>query len=461
VSLTGRAGLAGLGALSALVYASAIPLSAWLGVEPLWLHLPQFGASFALYLLALGLVARGGATRRGALPIIVGFALLFRILQVWTPVYLSSDAYRYLWDGRVQLSGLNPYRYPPAAPELAALRDSAVHPHINRPTAVTVYPPAAQWVFALAAAVTPGTLPAWRMLLLLADAVTMLLLLRLLERLGAPAAAVVAYAWSPLVVFEGIQAGHMDLVMIPMVLLALLWRADGWSGRAGLALGVATLMKLYPAILLIAWWRRGDWRFPSAVVATVCLGYLPYAVTVGPGALGFLPTYVSDPHEDFNLGLRGLLTYPLGIADPVPRNTAMMLLFTLLTAVLIWIARTSRHDAPGLWRATALAVGAYILLVPTAMHPWYVLWVVPFLCSIPSPAALFFSGAVTLSYVQYMVDPRTLPWWAWLGQYGPLYALVIYEWRTGRFRPDHWTSPAGEPRAIGAGASRTTEVARG
>jgi hypothetical protein len=452
--------LAGLGALSALVYASAMPLSCWLGIEPLRLHLPLFAAVFALYLLALGVVGRGGPSGSTALGVILGFALVFRILQVWTPVYLSSDVYRYLWDGRVQLAGVSPYRYPPAAPELAMLRDDTVYPHINRPMAVTVYPPATQWAFSLAAAVTPGTVTAWRLLLLLADALTVLLLLGLLGRLGAPVAAVVAYAWSPLVVLEGIQAGHVDLLMIPVVLLALHWRMRGSSGRAGLALGVAVLMKLHPAILLLAWWRRGDWRFPAVVLATVGLGYLPYAATVGFGALGFLPTYVSHPYEDFNLGLRALVTYPLGLGAPIVRGVSMTLLFGLLTAVLVWIARTSSHDAPGMWLATAVAAGAYVLLVPTAMHPWYVLWIVPFLCWAPSRAALFFSGAVTLSYVQYMVVPETLPWWAWLAEYGPLYALVLYELRTGRFRGSRVSGPDSDPGAV-VGTPRMTGVAGG
>ena len=444
--VTGGVKLAGVGALSAAVYAGAVPLSARLGLEPLRLHLPVFGVAVALYLLALWLVLRGGVTGPGALGIILGFALLFRVLMLWTPVYLSSDPYRYLWDGRVQLAGVNPYRYPPAAPELSALRDPVVHPHINRPTAVTVYPPGAQWLFALAAAATPGTLPGWRVLLLVADAMTVLLLLRLLGTLGASAAAVLAYAWSPLVVFEGIQAGHVDLAMIPIVLLALAWRMEGSPVRAGLALGVAVLLKLYPAVLLVAWWRRGDRRFPAAVLATVGLGYLPYAATVGVGALGFLPTYVSSQYEDFNIGLRALLTYPFGFSDPLVRGTAMALLFALLAVVLVWIARTSRPDAAGLWRASALAAGAYVILVPTAMHPWYLLWVVPFLCVRPSPALLFFSAAVTLGYTQYLLEPQTLPWWAWLAEYGFLYALLIWGWRAGAAVG----APAGGARALRA-----------
>jgi len=450
---TGCISLAGLGALSAVVYASAAPLSARLGVEPLRLHLPVVGAAFALYLLALWLVARGAATGRGALGIVLGFGLVFRILLVWTPVYLSSDPYRYLWDGRVQLAGVNPYRYPPAAAELSTLRDPAVHPHINRPTAVTVYPPATQWLFALAARVTPGTRPGWRVLLLLADASTVLLLLHLLGRLGAPREVVLAYAWSPLVLFEGIQAGHVDLAMIPVVLFALIRRMNGSSVGAGLGLGLAVLMKLYPAILLVAWWRRGDWRFPAVVIVTVGLGYLPYAATVGLGALGFLPTYFSSTYEDFNLGLRALLTYPFGLSDPIVRGVAITLLFTLLAAVLVWIARTSRNDASGLWRATASAVGAYVLLVPTAMHPWYVLWVVPFLCVSPAWALLFFSGAVTLSYTQYLVEPESMPWWAWLAEYGPFYALVVWEWRAGRLSREAFGG-----QAVGPGSPRTAGV---
>ena len=52
---------------------------------------------------------------------------------LFAPLVLSSDLYRYIWDGRVQRAGINPYLYPPSAPELAVLRDEHVYPRINRP----------------------------------------------------------------------------------------------------------------------------------------------------------------------------------------------------------------------------------------------------------------------------------------------------------------------------------------
>jgi hypothetical protein len=110
-----------------------------------------------------------------------------------------------------------------------------------------------------------------------------------------------------------------------------------------------------------------------------------------------------------------------------------------MAAILIGIGRVKGDDAAAMARAAALAVGTYLVLVPTSMHPWYVLWIVPFLCLWLSPPWLFFSGAVVLSYMSYVVEPAPIPWWAWLAQYGPLYALLI---RSGvRSRAPRMTAP--------------------
>ena len=79
---------------------------------------------------------------------ILGAALVARAMLL--PVGpVSTDIYRYVWDGRVQAAGINPYRYIPADPALAHLRDAEIYPKINRADyARTIYPPAAQIVFA-------------------------------------------------------------------------------------------------------------------------------------------------------------------------------------------------------------------------------------------------------------------------------------------------------------------------
>jgi alpha-1,6-mannosyltransferase len=418
-----------LGAASLLGYALAFPLVVAGSPSTHRAYIGLFAALFLLYVLAISIVLRSRPNDYLLLGLVVGFAFLFRVSLLATPVVLSSDVYRYLWDGRVQWAGISPYRYPPAAVELAPLRDATIHPNINRPDKPTVYPPGAEAAFALVALVTPDSLPGWRVFLLASEAMTVGLLLTLLRQAGMTSAAVIVYAWSPLVVFEGVQAGHVDLAMIPLVLATLTLRQAGSSVCAGIALGVAVLMKLYPVVLLPAWWRPGDWRFAGAVAATAALGYLPHAATVGFGALGFLPEYLGRA-EDHNIGLRALLTYPFGLTGDPARTVAIVLLFGLMAGVVAWIGRTNGGNAAGLTRAGALAVATYLLLVPTSVHPWYALWMVPFLCFRPWPAWLYFSGAVSLSYLSYVVKPAPIPWWAWLAEYGPLYALLLHAaWR--------------------------------
>jgi hypothetical protein len=123
-----------------------------------------------------------------------------------------------------------------------------------------------------------------------------------------------------------------------------------------------------------------------------------------------------------------------------PRVLGVILGFALLfrtvlllavTAALAWISRAHALGVYDTWRATGLAIGAWLVLGPFSVHPWYVLWMVPFLCVKPSPAWLYFSGAVVLSYTKYLVPSGRMPWWAWLGEYAPLYALLAAgTWRS-------------------------------
>src|SRR2546428_4471022 len=203
----GLSALAALGALSAATYAGALSAAAWLGVGLLAAAPVVVAVLFVLYLAVAWLVSVRILPTKKALVVVLGFGLLFRTLMLPTPVCLSSDLYRYLWDGRVQLAGVNPYRYAPAASELTHLRDGEIHSRINRPGARTIYPPAAQWLFALAAALAPGSIVGWRLLLLLFEVATVAMLLVLLLRLGAPPPARVLLPVCPLGLCCGVQGG--------------------------------------------------------------------------------------------------------------------------------------------------------------------------------------------------------------------------------------------------------------
>ena len=101
----------------------------------------------AVWAIAAALVLHGG-DRRPAWAVILGTAILLRLIALAAPVFLSDDINRYIWDGRVQAAGINPYRYIPTDPELEPLRDPLIFPNINRNNyAPTIYPPVAQMLF--------------------------------------------------------------------------------------------------------------------------------------------------------------------------------------------------------------------------------------------------------------------------------------------------------------------------
>jgi hypothetical protein len=423
--------LTGVGTLSGLLYAlnfRLAPLYDHLGLtaragDPRGAYPFLYLTLFALYGIAAAAVFR---KRHGEsyLGLIVGLAVLFRAALLLASLVLSDDLYRYIWDGRVQRAGINPYLYPPSAPELAALRDEHVYPRINRPEAPTIYPPGAQMLFVAIATLFPDSITGMKGIMILFDLGTMILIIRLLKKKDIDPDRVLLYAWSPLVIFELAGSGHLEALMLPFVLLALLAGIEGKSFLAGTALGTATLIKLYPAALLPALHRRGDRVFPLVVAATIFVGYLPYVTGAGGKVLGFLPGYFAT-EEDFNVGLRDVLAFALGPFTASARPVAILLVTALLASVALFLARRGQ-DGDVLWRGY-LMVTAYLLLLPTSLHPWYVIWILPFLCFFPTWGWLYLTGAIALSYVKYLHEPELLPLGIRLVEFVPLVALLIVE----------------------------------
>src|SRR2546427_4315845 len=342
-----------IGGVSTLLYLQDFTIATY----P-WVFLPLFG----LYGFAVGVVFRKpSGSAPASLAIILGFAVLFRCLVLFSPLVLSSDLYRYVWDGRVQRAGINPYRYPPEADALVPLRDTTIYPHINRPGLITIYPPGAQMLFALITTVVPDSVRGMKAAMVLFDLATLGVLLRLLQRHGSDPQRLVLYAWSPLVVFEFAGSGHVDALMLPFLLLALHARLTARPGSAGVLLGLATLIKLYPAVLVPALYSRGERRFLCGFGATLILGYLPYVAGAGARVLGYLPGYFG-PWEDFNGGLRYFLILALSPLTASTRDNSLGLCAILLLFVALGVIRRGVRDPP-LPMASSI-FSAFLFLVP-------------------------------------------------------------------------------------------------
>jgi hypothetical protein len=278
----------------------------------------------------------------------------------------SDDAYRYVWDGRVQLAGIDPYRYVPLDPALAGFRDPQLFPPdepplINRPGVPTLYPPVAQLWFASWALVTPL---AWDSLgvqigAALAVVATTVVLARFLgDRRGWA----LVYGACPAVAVEAGNGAHID-ALAALCVVGLGWaavRRRHWL--AGLFLGLAAGIKLVPLLLVPVFLRHGRWRTSVTSIALLIAGYLPHLLAVGTLVFGFLPGYWQE--EGYDGGRR----FALLIMLPEPVRTPVALIVALALAVLA-LSRSGRE--PVLVTCCWLYGAAF--LVATPIYPWYAL----------------------------------------------------------------------------------------
>ncbi|MBI3327291.1 MAG: DUF2029 domain-containing protein [Nitrospinae bacterium] len=401
-----------------------------------------FSLLFVLYVAAMTWVLGGPEESHPLLiPMIVGWAVMFRVSLLWvTPGFLSDDMYRYLWDGLVQRAGINPYQYPPEAPELAFLRDEAIFPMINRKSALTIYPPGAQVLFWVMAWGWPGNVVGMKGAILFADVCSIALLLPLLRHLDVNRSRVLLYAWHPLVVTELGLSGHLDGVMIPFLLLAVLLTLKQRSWQAGLGLGLATLLKLYPAILLPILYRKRTWRMPAAFVAVVALGYLFY-LGAGGQIIGYLPHYLA-PAEENNLGLRRMLTHILGLVTDEPHRLVLWLT-SLILLVVMFQCLTSNQKAPREvinWGVRVIAL--YLLLVSPSVYEWYLIWLLA-LASLTqtwsTPAWLYWSWSVNLDILAYLPGIEAYAHWFRFAEYGPLFLWLGGGWLMHKVQGSRFT----------------------
>ena len=354
----------------------------------------------AVYALAVWLVVSRRSSRT-ALHVIIATAVLARAIALLAPDALSTDFYRYIWDGRVQAAGINPYRYVPADPALTLLRDENIYPNINRREyAPTVYPPVAQMIFLIASRIQEtGT--AMKLAMAGFEAVTIGAIFALLRRDGLPPERVLIYAWHPLPIWEFSGAGHIDAAAIAFLCLALLAAMRERSVAAGAALALATLVKPFALVIAPALWKKRDLRMPAALAGVLLACYAPY-LSVGRRVFGFLGGYGGEEgyFEGGGFFITALLRH-LGVPVPTGVFSAGVVL-AILAGLAIFVALRPRREPVEAWTPLLLATGFLVLLSPH--FAWYFAWVLPLLCRQLYLPLLYLTLACFILYLPEIKD---------------------------------------------------------
>ena len=386
-----------IGVQAAALYLQALDLGHWYLIALLF--------EGVLFALASWVVV--SSPDRAGFGLILLVAATLRLMVLIPDAYNSTDVFRYVWDGRVQAAGINPYAYVPNDPHLEGLRDETIWPKINRADyAPTIYPPASQIIFLLISRLSETVL-AFKAAFMLFDAATIAILLRLLRLENLPRERILLYAWCPLPIWEFTGGAHVDAAMTTFVVAALWARRQQKDGLAGIALGLAVLVKFLPIVLFPAFWRRWQWKLPLALGLTIVVGYLPY-LGAGEKVFGFLSGYVSEEGIREGSGFM-LLRIARGItALPVPSIAYIAVVALVLASLALLIWRRAK-PSPLMFYGQAAMLATTVLIALSPGYPWYLAWLVPFFCLVPNATLLWLASS---SFILYWLAARSEPWMA-------------------------------------------------
>jgi len=408
-----------------------------------------FWLPFTIYLLTIWWVSKmeEATALRQISAVILFFACIFHGTFLFSSSPLSNDIYRYYWDGKVMNQGLNPYVYSPDANQLRLLRDSNWERVMNKDVQ-TMYPPLSQVVFAISYFVFPSTFTL-RLFSVSFNLLSIWVLILILKELGLDVRYSIIYAWSPLAAIEFANSGHIDSLAVFLTLLSFLALIRKRRALSSAALALAVLSKVYPllfaGLFLPRWEKKGALIF-AGVIATFYLSFL------GAGAELFQGFSFFVRRGLFNGSLFPLLLAGLGIImgkveSLLVSKTVVLLVFLCFLTYLYSRSLQQEENDLLLWRYSFWLTGAFLLLSPT-VHPWYLTWVLPFLCFFRSAGWILLTGTAILARSVYIGYEATGVWkeiwWIRLCEYAPPYLLMFYELidRIKRWKRDAGQAPS-------------------
>ena len=345
--------------------------------------------------------------------IIIGLVLaaLWQVPFLLTSPGSDDDIHRYVWDGRVQRLGYNPYIVVPSDPALSGLHTPETRT-LNNPDLPSPYPAGAQLFFRAVTAIHESVF-ALKVAFVVCELAIVLVLLDSLHSSGQGAHWVLAYAWNPLLATEVAGSGHVDIVGVLLLLVSFAALGRRWRTVAALAFGLAVAVKFLPIVLLPLYWRRVRMRDAALAAAVVGLLYVPF-FNHGRIPIGSLGTYV----QSFRFNDPVFATLERVVAPQLVVGVAVLVGFL----IAIWLRRKSAA-----WSLDAFAwpMAASLLCAPV-VYPWYLLWLLPFLRSASTVPIIIWTVSIIPAYYVWHLRALGRPWlvpgWIMLLEYGSVAA---------------------------------------
>jgi alpha-1,6-mannosyltransferase len=319
----------------------------------------------------------------------------------------DDDIHRYVWDGRLQRLGYNPYLVVPNDPAFSGLHTPETRT-LNNPDVPSPYPAGAQLFFRAVTAIHESAF-ALKVAFVLCDFAIVLVLLDVLRRSRQGMHWVLAYAWHPLLATEVAGSGHIDILGALLLLVSFAALCRRWRTIAAVAFGLAVAVKFLPIVLLPLYWKRV--RIWDGILAAIVVGllYIPF-LKRGWIPIGSLTAYV----QSFRFNDPVFATLERVAAPQLIAALALLVGFV----IAIWLSR----GAPALSADAFAWPMAGSLLCAPVVYPWYLLWILPFLRSVSTLPIMVWTVSIIPTYIVWRLralgGPWIVPGWVTLLEYG-------------------------------------------
>lgn len=341
--------------------------------------------------------------------------VVFRFIFIFYTPSLSQDYFRFIWDGRLLIQGVNPYLFVPndliTSPDFVMAQSQQLYDGMGELSAkhYSNYPPVNQICFWLAGIISPssvfGAITVLRLIIVLADIGVLYFGKKILQCLGINPNRIYLYLLNPLVLMELTGNLHFEGIMLFFLIWSMyLLQQYKWKWAA-LVFGLSISAKLLPLLLTPIFFKKLKFKkfivFGSISLGVNVLLFLPfvseqlitnYTTTIGLWFTNF----------EFNASLYYVIRY-IGFQVTgynVIQTIGQFTPFVVLIMVVLFSLFRKNNSIEELFKTMLLVLTCYFFL-STTVHPWYIITLVVLSVFTQYYYAFVWSGMVILSYYAY------------------------------------------------------------
>ena len=371
----------------------------------------------------------------------IGLTCFTFILGIISIPHLSTDYFRFLWDGELFWNGFNVYDFTPN--EIIHSKQFISNNYLKELHAgmgelsqkyYSCYTPLNQYFFIFSTWYSDSiyiNTVILKSLIAIIQLTGMVYLIKLLKLINIPVNKAFLLFLNPLFIIESIGNVHFEGVMISFLILAFYYLLKWKIFPAGIFLSLAIQIKLIPLLLLPFLWRFIGWKKAVITYSIIGIGMLIVSI--------FLLNSLNFGHFMHSIQLyfelfqfNSSFLFVLLQLDPLHYyyhkigHYSFILSFTTLITIL-YLALWKKIILPKeLFSKMTIAYFVYLLSC-TTLHPWYILPAIFLSVFTNYTFLILWSFTVFLSYSFYSNGNVATTNWLLGLEYVPVLILFVYE----------------------------------